>query len=362
MTTTTRIGTLPDRPHIAFLPGGGETAPTARIRYYTTGRGLAELGVSWSIGDESGKADVLFVETWNWRALNVVRRAKARGATILFDLNNPGAGVSRHPVLLEMIRLADTVTTATEPLKEWIREHYGPSRIALFCDAIDYYPTGPVAPQADEAGPLRLFWFGFMGKTAALEKYLPALEALENVQLVVAAAEKDARRFASNPRIEAHTWTLDGFVSIMRSCHLSVLMHDTTKSDSNCTTNHRMITSITWGVPAVVTRTSDYEKTAREFSVEEGLFSTPEELTAAVERLRSPAARARYLKKAQDPVWARYSPKAVATDFLVLAHEAAAARDTSAYPAPNNLAAAAADLAAVVAWKIWYTLSSRRRR
>ena len=76
------------------------------------------------------------------------------------------------------------------------------------------------------------------------------------------------------------------------------------------------ITSITWGVPAVVSRTPQYVKTAIEAKIEDAVFSNGKELLKAVQRLGSSAERQKYLRIAQPAIWNIYSPETITDRFL----------------------------------------------
>jgi len=84
-----------------------------------------------------------------------------------------------------------------------------------------------------------------------------------------------------------------------------------------------MTTSIVWGVPAIVSRTPEYERTARQAKVEYAVFDGPDDLDSVVDRLRSDAARSSYLTVAQPRIWSLYAPRVVARSFLGLVCAAA---------------------------------------
>lgn len=92
-------------------------------------------------------------------------------------------------------------------------------------------------------------------------------------------------------------------------------MHDGSELDRG-KSNNKMITSIAWGVPAVVSRTSEYERTARELGVADTVFEDQADLYAIIERLRSADARNAYLAAAQPEVWKQYAPRVIAQNFL----------------------------------------------
>jgi hypothetical protein len=82
-------------------------------------------------------------------------------------------------------------------------------------------------------------------------------------------------------------------------------------------------------VPAVVSRTPEFERTARESGVDYAVFGNERQLLAAVDRLRSSACRVDYLRVAQPAIWRAYSPEAVARRFLTIAQKYSASRTGS---------------------------------
>ena len=113
-------------------------------------------------------------------------------------------------------------------------------------------------------------------------------------------------------------WSLSDFIPVLQDCDLACLMHDGKVHDI-AKGNNKMISAITWGVPAVVSRTPEYQRTAQEDGIEYAIFSDEKELPVVIERLRSPAARERYIQAAQPAIWSRYSPDVIASQYIDLA-------------------------------------------
>jgi hypothetical protein len=151
------------------------------------------------------------------------------------------------------------------------------------------------------------------------EQYASTLSKLNNVQLVVVTDVAVIASFSGHyPGIICLPWSLSTFVSILQSCHLTCLMHDGSEWD-RAKSNNRMVTSIAWGVPAVVSCTPEYERTATEAMVPYAVFTGKTDLPATIERLRPLEARSAYLATAQPYVWSRYSPKAIAANYVRIA-------------------------------------------
>lgn len=320
---------------IAIFPADHDGVASARIRAYTLQRSLCALGNDARLRDARG-AEVLFIQKIATpQTLAVVERASDEGALTIYDVDDlhPAIWYSIAPsVLHRLLRLVDLVTTDTTAHRKELLRAYGPQSVEIVPDTIDYYPVGPVRPRlADDGGPLRVLWFGHAANIALFEKYARALGSVPGIEVVaVTSAASIARLSAHFPSLSFLPWSRDTFVPVLQSCALTVLSHDGSEID-RAKSNNRMITSITWGVPAVVSRTPEYERTTAEAGVESAMFSDEGELVAAVERLRSAAARSAYLDAAQPEIWRRYSPAAVAGKFLEIV---GAADRRQPHPAP----------------------------
>jgi len=308
--------------HVAFFPASDEKTASSRIRVYTIARELVRWGVSVSFGSEQ-QADILFIQKRvNSHVLKYVRLAKFKGKPIIYDVDDFGAALrywASDRNFASMLRLADVVTTASEEQLKLLTTGYHVKQATVLLSAIDYYPTRPVQPLLVNREYLRLVWFGSSSTFHLFEHYLPWLLQISYLKVVIISSsdikEKHSKRY---PTVEFRTWSLADFVSTLQTCDLSCLMHDGSTED-RAKGNNKMIASITYGVPAVVSRTPAYESTAREAGVEDALFSNEQELRMAIERLRSLESRQKYLELAQPVIWERYAPEVVARQYVDLA-------------------------------------------
>jgi Methyltransferase domain len=323
----------------ALLPAGDENTASSRIRVYTLARALGHLGVPVTI-TPAANADVVFVQKRVTPELvSAARAARKRGAIVIYDADDTGSALeywAPGPLLADVLDTAHVVSTDTEGHREQLAAINGRLPVRLIRDAVDYGPASPVRRRPEPASPLRVLWFGSIGNFPLFERYTAALTALPDVEVVVATnAESVAHHSAFHPRVTFVPWSREAFIATLQSCHVTCLMHDGTVED-RAKSNNRMITSITWGVPAVVSATPEYERTARELGIDEAVFTGPDDVGRAVERLRSAEARTEYLAIAQGPVWLQYSPAAAARQFLAVAAEQVVALlgAATARPAP----------------------------
>lgn len=304
---------------IALLPAASEDTASSRIRVHSFRRALQSLGHDARLGFFDD-AEVIFVQKKaNEETVARVRRAKESGRKVFYDIDDLGDALWYwvHPWhCYQMMGLADAVTTDTEGHLDLLRRRYAAPRVEIIPDSIDYDPASPQRPTVKSGVLLRVLWFGSVGNITLFERYASALNRLRDVQVVVATGRDSIESLSGkHPSIELVPWSREDFIPLLQSCDLSCLMHDGNTND-RAKSNNKMIASITWGVPAIVSRTPEYERTAREAGVPEAVFSNEAELARAIERFRSVESRAAYLDRAQPVIWHRYSPESIAKGFL----------------------------------------------
>lgn len=309
----------------AFLPAGGQETASSRIRVYALQRALKAGGVDARLGFHLG-ANVFFfqkkVTGWN---LFQARIAKMLGRVVIYDVDDLGGALwywVAEKNFRKMLQIAHVVTTCSAKQLDLIRQRHPIKSGHVISNTVDYFPDGPVKLEPRDTGSLRIVWFGNSSNFSLFEKYVEVLLGMQNTELFAIVDESDIQQFrAKYPKISFLPWTVNGFIPKLQQYDLAALMHDGAPEDQ-AKGNNKMITAITWGVPAVVSRTPEYERTARESGVEYALFSNDDELVLAVERLRTTDARKSYLDVAQPKIWERYSPDVVAKQLLCLAGQA----------------------------------------
>lgn len=306
---------------IGILPAGSEDTASARIRAHILHRALVKLGVRTTLG-RARRADVLYVQKrLSVRRIQSVKTARAEGRRILYDVDDLGEALwwwAPRPLFREMLTLTDLVITGTPEQAAMLREEHGAPRVSVLPCAIDYAADGLAAPVLRDVRQLRLLWFGNNSNVDLWKRYRDAIFGLDHLQPVLVIDALQARDLAvREPRLECHAWSRATFVNILRSCDLTCLMHDGSPYD-RAKSNNRMTTSIAWGVPALVSATPDYERTAVAAGVPEAVFGDERMLLVAIDRLHSVEARRHYLAAAQPYVWREYSPERIAQRFLDL--------------------------------------------
>lgn len=302
---------------LSFLPAGGDRVASSRIRVYGLQGALAAMQVESRIGYWPDAEALVVQKRVTGEVLAAVRDFKGRGGLVLYDCDDLGKPLdywAPPEALKEMLALADVVTTNTGPFRDALLQHPGVPLVEIVPDVIDYGLQAPVRNDALAASPLRILWFGNHTNLHLLGRYARALEMVPDCTVVICTSKDvDLSPFGRGP-FAFFQWDLAGFPDLLRSCHLSFLPHDGGAAD-RAKSNNRMITSIGWGVPAVVSRTPEYEKLAHLAGLPESIFGSPEEVAGAIEFLRPQAARSRYLDLAQPAVWGRHAPDVVARRF-----------------------------------------------
>jgi hypothetical protein len=308
-------------PRIAFLPAGDVTVASSRLRVHAIARELRSAGVPVSL-DYAPRTDVLIVQKrLDEERLNLVRRARSEGSFIVYDVDDLGDALFywTTPQLFEqMMADADLVLTATEKQREQLAHLGRSAATATLPCPIDYFPKRPMAPRRNSARTLRVLWFGSHSNIGLLERYLEPLLAMQDVQpVVVTNVERTAELAKRYPSVEVAPWALETFVHLLRSADITLLMHAGSDAD-RAKSNNKMVTSVAWGVPAVVSRTPDYLRTAIELGVEHSVFEGVSDFAQRIEGLREHRARRAYVALAQPRVWRRYAGAVIALQLLKL--------------------------------------------
>jgi len=308
--------------HFSFFPAGRMDTASSRIRVYTFQKILAKHGIPSVLG-YSLKANVFFFQKKvSLQNIWLARMAKAMGKIVIYDVDDSGedlwAWVPKKN-FQQMAGIADAVTVCSESqLKILTQEGQIEKKGVIIPNAVDYFPEAPVKRKQIKHEKFKLVWFGNGRNFGLFEKYLKALHQIPDAEIYVVVSNRFIQDFsARNPLVKFLPWNVDNFISVLQQFDIACLMHDGDIYDM-AKGNNKMISAITWGVPAVVSRTPEYERTAKEAGIEDALFSNDKELAEAIERLREPAAREKYLEKAQGPVWKLYAPEVIAGQFVDL--------------------------------------------
>lgn len=313
---------------ISLIPASGETTASSRIRVYALARSLKKMGIEARIGC-SDESDVIFIQKrLDENLLSEAIRFKKAGKLVVYDFDDFGRALefwtSTH-LFVKMLEVADVVTTNTEYFGDLAKKAFHLSRLQILPDIVDYALEHPLQVQMLEDSPTRVLWFGNRSNISLIEKHIPYVVAAGDVHLTICVDRVlcEARRAASFCSFVP--WDLVGFPSLLRSCHLSFLAHDGDDAD-RAKSNNRLITSICWGVPAVVSRTPEYERTAEQAGVGECVFENQADIPKIIGYLKTPDVRKAYLARAQPGIWEKHCGDTVAKRFCEIVESAVANR------------------------------------
>ena len=335
--------------NIYFLPAGDENTASSRLRVFSLSSTLKKLEINVQIF----RADYDYISNINPeiftvnqvnvlvvqkrvtpKILSFVDYAQSNGAFIIYDIDDFGSALwSWTPphLCFEMISQANLITTDTIERAEWLIQSQKHLNVQVLPNSIDYFPTKPVQLEPIERSPLRVLWFGTPSNLQIFAKYAEAFRSLPDIQIVICGGSgKLIHSLCPELNLEVIPWRLENFIQVLQSCDLSCLMHDGSVYDRQ-KSNHKMITSITWGVPAIVTDTPEYARVARDTGVDDAVFSNEQELLNAIQRYRSVTARKAYIQKVQPIVWEKYCPNRVAREFIGIVESGLQLSNTSIY-------------------------------
>jgi len=309
---------------ISLIPAGDISTASSRIRVYSLYRELKKRGTKVSIGIQPG-SNVIFVQKRiDQDLISKLKNEKRPNNLIIYDVDDSGSALNywASPELVEDIfKLADFITTDTLSRIDYIKSQNANLKVELIPDCIDYFPSKPLPLNKIGDFRMRVLWFGSFSNIDLFKPYISTLCDIPNLDLVMITNQNSLGEIkADYPNIITIPWNEENFTNDLRSCHLTCLMHDNSGINS-MKSNNKMIASIAWGIPAVISRTTEYERTAKKAGIEYCLFNNQKEMAEIIESLRPIEKRKEYLNASQKIIWENYSPERVADIFLSLIAE-----------------------------------------
>lgn len=282
---------------ICWMPLYPEWGASSRLRVWSIHKELLRRGYDSSIG-LNPDADVLVVQKHQ-----SLPKSLGKSPKIIYD----GDDREVWGTVSRIVDRVDAVTTDTEGHKQEILETIPENRhsiVHVLPDTIDYFPKHPVSAPTTCSG---VCWFGFYMNFSAAAPYLKELSGITSVRIISNGIDVGWA--------DTLGWAIDTFISNLRLSELSLLSHS--KGDIN-KSNNKMITSITWGLPCIVSDTPEYRRLAEKADVGWSVIHDMEGVIEAYERLKIYAERVEYLKRTQNLIWERYNIKATTDRFLEL--------------------------------------------
>jgi hypothetical protein len=305
---------------IAFMPAGGEEVASARLRAHALAKALTALGEQAAVDADVATCDVLVVQKRiDAGVVEIAEAAHKRRSLVLYDADDVGPALdywAPRRLRRRLLACTDGLISDTDVhLAELMRLGRGLPG-AVVPDMVDYGATAPSPPADVPQPPLRILWFGSVSNIHLLIRRLPVLTGMPDTEVVACTSLPPGSDLPSRwPAVRWEPWTADGFTTLLRSCHISLLAHDGGVAARGKSDN-RLVASLVWGVPVAATRTPAYLETASAAGIADCLFEDDAGLSRTIERLRDPHARRDMVRLAQPVVWTLRSPETVARRFL----------------------------------------------
>ena len=306
-----------------FFPTGGLEAASSRLRVYSLCPTLIECGIKpqceitlWNIT----KQDVIFIQKKvTGKILRLARISSILGKLVIYDIDDLGPHMwyfLSKKQFYSVCKIANVITVSSNAQKEYLEDEYHLPNIHVLPCTVDYFPKSPFRNEDSHNEILKLIWFGGAQNFHSFESHIQEILAVPNSQLLVVTTGFHIGRLQEKyPEVIFKSWSVDTFIDNLLSCDLSILTHEGEFHD-RAKSNNKMIASITWGVPALVSNTPDYSLTARSAGVPEAVFASTSELVEKIEFFRSVESRKKYLENAQKVIWDLYSPNTIVNRLL----------------------------------------------
>ncbi len=302
-----------------FIPAGNVDTASSRLRVYALVDALRELGCDARINSSEFSKCLIIQKRVTLDLLERVRSAKLAGSYIVYDIDDSSDALwfwAQPKLLLPLLLLADLVTTDTPERARWVSHSASWLNCQVIPNPVDYGILSPKPIRTDGDDEISICWFG---STSTFENFAPLLRSLSKIPktkiIICGANTEDSKKFSKFSNIEFVDWERAGMEAILQKSDLVCLSHFGRKEDIR-KSNHKMITSICFGVPAIVSNTPEYSRAAHEIGAPDSIFHDEKTLLECVEKFRSRKRREEYLQKAQPIIWKKYSPSACAKHFF----------------------------------------------
>ncbi len=302
-----------------FIPAGNVDTASSRLRVYALVDALRELGCDARINSNESSKCLIIQKRVTLDLLERVRSAKLAGSFIVYDIDDSSDALwfwAQPKLLFPLLVLADLVTTDTPERARWVSHSAPWVNCQVIHNPVDYGIPSLKSLRTDGDDKLTICWFGSNPNFQTFAPLLRHLIRLHNTKILICGANpEDGKKFGKFSNIEIVDWEHTGMEALLQKSDLVCLSHFGRKEDIR-KSNHKMITSICFGVPAIVSNTPEYARAAHEIGAPDSIFHDEKTLLECVEKFRSKKRREEYLQKAQPIIWKKYSPSACAKHFL----------------------------------------------
>ena len=275
---------------------------SSRLRAVFPARALAAAGVKAHVGWEAGANIYIVTQLCSDRILSLLTDEKARGARIIYcvcDRHYANGGISTAGIQTkwrfeDLATIADAFVVPTTAMREELERQGVEKRIFVISDwrdYIDYLCAEPVNISDDAV------WFGNPG-TSNFRAAQPYIEKMMECGIDVKIVSNPLlfKGYSSEIQSILVQWRYETFVSTIRRASFSLIAFDNAERQKSI---NRFVTSISNGVPAILCGESTSADCATLYGFDEIVVRDPRDLARAVERVRNPTYRNRYITEMQ---------------------------------------------------------------
>ncbi len=246
---------------------------------------------------------------------------KARTAVVMLFVGD--VFPASIPVLRAWSSLVDVFLVPTPEMRNFLSA-FTDRRVDVLIDPIDFELQDSYAGQPHD-GPPKVVWFGYPETyPKSMGEYEATLQALQKSGQIEYHVITKNKFYGNAGWLTIHEYDPSTFVPLLQSFDVCVVSHvpfDFTLG-TYFKSENKMILAINRGLAVVASRTPAYERVLSKCGLDAFLFSSKDELTAVLKKLRPWTDRKDYLSRIQRYVLENYTSMKMAEDWGKLYRDA----------------------------------------
>ncbi|AYG68750.1 MULTISPECIES: glycosyltransferase family 2 protein [unclassified Rhizobium] len=193
--------------------------------------------------------------------------------------------------------------------------------VVVMADPIDFCFDRSFVKKHVAKKPLDVMWFGFRESfEKSMREYSPLLEHYHSIRRIRYHIITNTADFSGPSDAILHEYRAESFSKMLPMFDVCVLSH--TPNDFQISTyiksENKAVLAINRGVPVVASKTPSYSRLLGSLNLSNYLYTTRDELEAALFELECPVRRNEYLSQSQKAVLQEFSPQSVAEEWSKL--------------------------------------------
>jgi glycosyltransferase involved in cell wall biosynthesis len=227
------------------------------------------------------------------------------------------------PVLRAWSSLVDIFLVPTPEMRNFLSA-FTDRRVEVLIDPIDFELQDSRAGRPND-GPIKVVWFGYPETyPKSMGEYEATLQELQKSREIEYHVITRNKFYGDAGWLTIHEYDPSTFILLLQSFDVCVVSHmpfDFTLG-TYFKSENKMVLAVNRGLAVVASRTPAYERVLSKCGLDAFLFSSKDELTAALRRLQSWATRQNYLSRIQGYVLENYTSTKMTDDWLKLYRDA----------------------------------------